>query len=219
MPPKPRGRPPKERSMAEIEDIIMREGLKEARKVDRERRRLEAAIAAELATRRAHVSETVELPVAKPRAESRSDAKLREAVSAARSSRFGHPVETAERLAFFKAPAILPALTSLADQINQPEAGDAIMEATFRSAVADRVRKSKEDVRLHPKRPISETLAALRSAELTGKADKKAGKFVGGVNREVVDHSPGRLTTKVGDSHDMYETVKRISLFPNLYNM
>ena len=169
--------------MAEIEDIIMREGLKEARKVDRERRRLEAAIAAELAARRAQ------------------------------------PVETAERLAFFKAPAILPALTSLADQINQPEAGDAIMEATFRSAVRDRARKDKQEAALHPKRPISETVAALRSAELTGKADKKAGKFVGGVNREVVDHSPGRLTTKVGDSHGMYEHVRRISLFPNLYNM
>jgi len=219
MPPKPRGRPPKQRSAAEIEDILMREGLKEARRVDRERRRIEAAIAAEQAALRMRPEAVVPLISAAPRAETKEDSKLRASVAAARMSRYGTSHQEAERLAFFKSPSILPALTSLADQINQPEAGDAIMEATFHAAVKDRVRKAKAESALHPKRDINARMSASEMPELTGKTPKPRAQFLGGVGREVTDASTPRLTTKVGDVYSMYEKVKMMSLYPNIYNM
>lgn len=183
MPPKPRGRPPKERSMEELEEILMKEGLKEARRVDRERRRIEAAIADEQA------------------------------------SRAGTTHQETERLAFFKSPSILPALTSLTDQINQPNAGAAIMDATFDAAVKDRVRKSKHMSLLQPKRDINARISGIQNPELTGKMPKDRGLFLGGVDRPVRDGRVLPLTTKVGETHSMYEKVKMMSLFPNIYSM
>jgi hypothetical protein len=219
MPPKPRGRPPKERSIAEFEDILMREGLKEARRVDRERRRIEAAIAAEQATRQARANDVLDLPPARPQVDTREEARLRSSVAAARMSRYGAAQQETERFAFFKTPSMLPALTSLTDQINQPTAGAAIMDATFDAAVKERVRNQKQMSLLQPKRDISARVSASEMPELTSKKPRDRGQFLGGVDRPVRDRRVLSLTTKVGETHSMYEKVKMMSLFPNIYNM
>ena len=219
MPPKPRGRPPKERSMVEFEEILMREGLKEGRRVERERRRIEAAIAAEQAERQARRDDVLPLPPARPQVDTREEARLRASVSAARMSRYGTTQQEVERLAFFKSPSILPALTALADQTSQPSAGGAIMEATFAAAVKDRVRKDKQMSLLQPKRDISARVSASEMPELTSRKSRERGLFLGGVDRPARDRRVLPLTTKVGETNSMFEKVKNLSLFPNIYSM
>lgn len=197
----------------------MREGLKEGRRVERERRRIEAAIAAEQAARQARGDDTLTLPSARPQVDTKEEAQLRSSVAAARMSRYGTTHQEVERLAFFKSPSILPALTSLADQINQPNAGGAIMDATFAAAVKDRVRKEKQMSLLNPKRDISARVSATENPELTSKKSRDRGQFLGGVDRPVRDRRVLPLTTKVGETRSMFDKIKNLSLFPNIYSM
>jgi len=93
------------------------------------------------------------------------------------------------------------------------------MDATFDAAVKDRVRKSKHMSLLQPKRDINARISGIQNPELTGKMPKDRGLFLGGVDRPVRDGRVLPLTTKVGETHSMYEKVKMMSLFPNIYSM